>query len=445
MGFFQFITDLFVEKHVQFFNKGTAFMAKGNFLKATYEFKEALKLKPTEEKYHDHLGQSMYKRGMMPEADHAFAIADDLKQSSVNQRDVKVLCRLARAFQEKRMFSVSQNYIQRVLGLDPKNDQAHCLLGRSYHLGNKLKEAVKEYEKAITFNSYCADAYKGLEDIFRVQRKKSKEKEYGELAKYIAIILQTPKKSRAHADLGDAFRKYKRAREAEAEYKESLRLDDKCPIALVGMGSLKFDGGKHDEAKELLLKAVKIDKYNSLPHSYLGLLYKANPRTKKESEWEMALAKQLSVVEKTQDSMKLYQAYVELGDFFYSHKKTNDAEEAYLRGIKSNSKVPEVYVKLGLLYSGLKKAQQAVGYCDQAIKLAPKREIGYIGKGRVLMNLNDFEKAISNLQEALKHSPNNASIHEYLAKAYKKKGLDKLAEKELRVVDSIRSTQEGAV
>lgn len=445
MGFFQFFTDLFVEKDVRFFNNGKKLMAKGDFLKATYEFKEALNIKPTEEKYHDAFGQSMYKRGMIPEADLAFIIADDLKHVGSDPRDVKALCRLARAFQDKRMFGVSQNYIQRVLALDPNNDQAHCLLGRANYLGGKVKEAAMEYEKAIKLNAYCIEAYKGLEEIFRTQGKKAKEKEYGELAKHIAKTDKSPKDPAAHAELGDVFRKFKRAASAEAEYKVALQLDAQCPGALVGTGILAYEAGKMADAREKFMMAIKINKYSSMAHSYLGLLYQSDPKTKKNAEWELELAKQLNAVEKANDPVKIYQTYINLGEFLYSHKRVDDAEEAFLRGIRANAHVPEAYVKLALLYSSTKKTQQALDYCDHAIKLAPKKEIGFVGKGQVLMQANDFEKAISHFQEALKFSPNSPDIHEFLAQAYEKKGLTKLAEKERKTADSITSTQEGRV
>ena len=445
MSFFQFILDLFVEKDVRFFNNGKKFMEKGDYLKATYEFKEALNIKPTEENYHDAFGQSMYKRGMIPEADLAFAIADDLKQAATDPRDVKVLCRLARSFQDKRMFTVSQGYIQRTLSLDPNNDQAHCLLGRANFLGNKVSEAIMEYEKAIDLNAYCIEAYKGLEDIFRAQKKKAKEKEYGELAKHIAKTSKSAKDPVSHAELGDVFRKYKRLKEAEVEYKEAFKLDSQCPGALVGMGILSYEAGKMPDAREKFMAAIKINKYNSMAHSYLGLIYQSDPKTKKNAEWELELAKQLSAVEKATDPVKIYQAYINLGDFLNSHNRVDDAEEAYLRGIRANANVPEAYVKIALLYAKTNKSQQALDYCDHAIKLAPKQEIGFIGKGQVLMAVNDFEKAISHFQEALKFSPNNADIHDHLANAYEKKGMTKLAEKERKIVDSIKSTQEGRI
>lgn len=445
MGLIQFIMDLFVEKDVSFFKNGQKLMAKGEFLKASYEFKEALNIKPTEEKYHDGFGQSLYKRGMMPEADHAFAIADDLKLVAANPKDVKALCRLAKSFQDKRMFAVAQNYIQRALSVEPNSDQAHFLLGRANFLGNKHKEAAIAYEKAISLNSYCVEAYHGLEDLYRAQGKKAKEKEFGDLAKHIAKVQKSPGDALARSELGDVFRKHKKATEAEVEYKEALRLDEKCADALVGLAILKIDGGYQAEAKENLLKAIKLNKYNSLAHSYLGLLYKDDPRAKKEADWEMSLAKQLIAVEKAKDPLKIYHAYLDLGDFLASHKKMEDAEEAFLRGIRANANVPDAYVKLALVYSNSKKAEQALSYCDHAIKLAPKRELGYIGKGRVFMELGDFEKAISHFQEALKYGQNNPNVHEFLAQAYQKKGMLKLAEKEWKIVDSIKSTQDGAV
>ncbi len=445
MGFFDFITNLFIEKDVAFHNSGMQHMAKSDFLKATYDFKEALKLKPTNEKYHDALGQSMYKRGMIQDADVSFVIADDLKKVAANQKDVQALCRLARAFQNKRLFSLSQGYIQRVLALDPKNDQVRCLKGKANQLGKKFKEAIVEYEKAIELNPYCVEAYQGLAEVYRIQGRRVKHVEYQKIAEQIAKTAKSTSNPDSHADLGNVFLKCKKTASAESEFKEALKLSDKCAKALTGMGVLKFEEGNYSESKDNFQKSIKLNKYDAHAHSYMGLIYKMDPNGKKKAEWELALAKQLSALEKSKGNPKEYQLYADLGDFLAKNNKLEDAEDAFLRSIRCNANYPEAYVQLAMVYTRQKKAEQAIGYCDHAIKLAPKKDVGYTGKGLVYMKCNDVDKAITQFQEALKLSPNNASTHGYLAELYKKKGMDKLAESELRVVESIKTTQEGAV
>lgn len=440
MNFIQWLIDIFTtNKDIRHYNTGMKLMEHEEFSKATYEFIEALKINPTEEKYHDAFGKSLYKIGATREAETAFGIADDLDRIAKEPRNVKVLCSLAMAFQDKRMFPLSQKYIQRAIAINPDNDHVQFLLGRANYLGDRFKEAIEQYNKAINLNPYCIDAYKGLRDVYSAQGKRAKQKEFEELAKHVQKVAESADDADLHADLGDIFQRYNNKNHAEKEYNEALRLNGKCEKALLGIGILKYKKGDYLNAKKQFLQAIKVKKYNSLAHSYLGLIYQTDPKTKKGAEWEIVLAKRLKEVEKAKNKLK---AYIDLGDFLFDGKKMDDAEEAYILALRVNSKSPELFVKLALLYSRSNKIQQAVDYCEQAIKLAPDKDIGYIGKGRVLIEMGDLDKAITIFQKALSYARKNPDIHKYLADAYKKKGLYKLADKEMRIMGSLESSEE---
>lgn len=443
MSLFQWFFEIFsANKDDRHFNTGMRLMTNEEFAKAAYEFNEAIKINPTMEKYHDAFGKSIYKRGMTNEANASFAIADDLKLISKDPTNTKVLCRLATAFQDKRMFQVSQKYIQRAVAIDPNNDQVHFLMGRANYLGNKFKEATEQYEKAIKLNPYCVNAFKGQSNVYSAQGRRTKQKEFEELAKCAARVTDSPRDAEAHANFGDIFLKYNKNGPAGTEYNEALQLHNKCEKAILGMGILKYKTRDYVNSKKHFLEAIKINKYNSPAHSYLGLIYQTDPANKSLAEWELALAKKLKELEKAKN---MNQAFVDLGDFFFEDGKVDDAEESYLRSLKINSKNPELYVKLALLFCKKKKGQRAIEYCDQAIKLVPDQYIGYLGKGRVFLEANDLDNAIAWCQEALKRSNKNPDIHNILGQAYRKKGLDKLADKELRIANTIESDQEGTM
>lgn len=437
MGFFEFLAEIFnSEKDIRFYNTGMKFMGSQEFSKAVFDFSEAIKIKPTEEKYHDALGKALYKAGMESKADVAFAIADDLKGLAIDPRDVKILCSLAGAFQSRRMFSVSQMYIKRAITIDPGNDQVYFLMGRASYLGNKIQEALKQYEKALELNPYCIGAYKGMRDVFSAQGKKTRQTEYEELLKIVKRVDKSPDDSTAHSDLGDTFRKYNNKKLAEKEYAEALRLNKKCENALLGMGLIKYNSGDYSESKKIFSRAVMLNKYNHVPHSYLGLIYKEDEDTKEEAAWELDLAKQLKGVESAENQSK---AYVGIGDFFLSGEMIEDAEETYHIALKIDTENPEIYVKLALLHSKNKKIKEAMAHCEQAIKLAPETDIGYIGKGLVFLEIDELDNALSTFQQALTYANKNPEIHGYLGEVYKKKGLYKLADTEFRIKETIKS------
>lgn len=443
MSFIQWLIDIFTtEKDAKHYQAGMKLMESEQFSKATYEFAEALKINPTEEKYHGAFGKSLYKRGMTNEAETAFGIADDLNEIKKEPGNVKMLCRLALAFQDKRMFPLSQRYIQRAIAIKPDNDQVQFLLGRANYLADRFTEAIEQYNKTIKLNSYYLDAYKGLRDVYSAQGKRAKQKQFEELAKHIQKVAESADDADLHADLGDIFHKYNNKNYAENEYNEALRLNGKCEKALLGMGILKYKKGHYPIAKKQFLQVIKIQKYNSIAHSYLGLIYKADSKTKKEAEWEFALVKQLKELEKVKDKFK---AYINLGDFLFEGKKMGDAEEAYILALRISSKSPELLVKLAILYGRINKAREAVDYCEQAIKLAPEEAPGYIGKGRVFLGMGELDRAIAMFQEALTYAPKNPDIHKYLAEAYKKKGLYELADKEMRIMGSLESTEQEVI
>lgn len=437
MGFFQWLIDLLnQEKDAAFYENGMKLMSRKEFTKASFEFIEAINIKPTDEKYHDAYGKAIYKNGSHAEADAAFSIADDLKKTAQDPTDVKTLCRLAKAFQNKRMFAVSQNFIKKALTMDPNNDQIYFLMGRASYLVDKFQEAIGQYEKALQINPYCVDAYKGLGEVHNSQGRQLKLTEFEELTKFVQEVNKSPDDPNVHANLGDAFRKHANNDLAEVEYTKAIGLSDKCEKALLGLGMLSFNKKDYPNAKKIFYSAIAVNKYNPDSHSYLGLIYQLDPETRKEADWERALARQLKEVAKGDNQTK---AYTNLGDFFLTGKAIDDAEDAYLKALKINSNSPEIYVKLALLYGIAKKPREAVDYSEQAIKLAPEQDVGYIGKGRVLMEMDDLNGAIQCFQEALTYSSKSAEAHGFLGEAYKKKGLYQLADKEIRIMGTIQS------
>ena len=302
MSFFEWIFEIFSgEKDALFYDSGMKLMARGQFTKASFEFIEAIRINPTEEKYHEAYGKALFKKGMRGEADMAFGFADDLKGIAKDPHNVKILCRLAKGFQDKRMFSVSQKYIKKAMEINPNNGQIYFLMGRANYLIDKFQGAVEQYEKALEINPYCFDAYKGLRDVYGAQGKNAKQRKFEELAKHVKRVIESPNDPAAHTASGDTFRKYNKNNLAEAGYHEALRLNDKYEKALLGIAILKFDKKDYFNAKKHFYDVIKLNKYNPDPHSYLALIYQLDSKSEKEAEWERSLAKQLKEVEKTKD------------------------------------------------------------------------------------------------------------------------------------------------
>ena len=105
------------------------------------------------------------------------------------------------------------------------------------------------------------------------------------------------------------------------------------------------------------------------------------------------------------------QKHYEEGREHFRNGKLSDAERAFKKAIKFNSKHADAHNDLGNVY--LKKGQlrESFNSYRKALALAPNHPILLNNIGNVLTMQGEYEKALTWLDKAIKQDPDNATVH----------------------------------
>lgn len=131
----------------------------------------------------------------------------------------------------------------------PRNGALHLALGCSLERRGRLDEAQRAYERA----SGCASTrLAGLARMAAVAARRDDHE--SELRAARELARAAPGFAPAQRRLGDALARAGQGAEAEAAYRESLRLEPRSRLARLGLAHLLFDLGRRDEATAAMVE-----------------------------------------------------------------------------------------------------------------------------------------------------------------------------------------------
>jgi len=262
---------------------GMAYYKKGEFLKATEYFKQAVKNDPKDDEAVQLLGISYYLAGRPAEAipylekvqtwypsanvDAAYILGVCYIQSKDYDRARGAFARMfavkpdsaasylftARMLLRQEYDPVAEEYAQKAISLDPKLPLAHFLLGELYLYKSRLPEAITEFEQELSLNPAHAAAY---------------------------------------YKLADAEIRAQKFDDAERLLQRSIWLDSTSTGPYILLGKVLEKKGEYALAVRALQRAAAMDPNNAIPHHLLGQAYRDLGQTE-QAEKELKLGEQL--------------------------------------------------------------------------------------------------------------------------------------------------------
>jgi len=142
------------------------------------------------------------------------------------------------------------------------------------------------------------------------------------------------------------------------------------------------------------------------PASTKSLFQKAEDAVaKKKFDQAVDLLKQIVATDNND-----FQAWTALGTIYFSEKKLEDAETAYLKAIEVHPGSPRAQLNLGRLRSAEKKFEEAVEPLTKAVELQPTSGDANYLLGECYLQLKKGSKAIPYLNEAAKFGRPDAHL-----------------------------------
>lgn len=276
---------------------------------------------------------------------------------------------------------------RQVIRLKEDHPDPYSGLGRIYYVQGKYREAIEQYEKALS----------------RETNEVKKADDYSSLAM-------------AYLDLGNAS-------EALDYLQRAIKIKPDASIYYMQLSSLYQRQGNYDEAILNLQEAMKYEREPTAhSHYFLALVYRLRARekgTEADEEEAIRLANQAIKINHSYASV-----YLLLGQIYKTYKGGTMVAESlanYDLALKYDPKNPVIYRGLGSLYfevlhnddaaiSSLKKAiELQSGYCEAHVELA-----------HVYQHKRDDVEAIKQLQDAIRSNENCRDAYFVLIGIYKK-------------------------
>ncbi|HEX3822762.1 MAG TPA: tetratricopeptide repeat protein [Candidatus Sulfotelmatobacter sp.] len=228
----------------------TAYGRSDLAVKATEEYRLAIEADPSSEFLTSALAELYVKTGRI--ADAVREAQDIIKRDPKNLEAHKLLGRIyLRSLGDMPGGNGSDNILklaidqyEQIVKLDPESVDDHLLLGRLYRLNNDLQKAEAELKTAIKLDPTSEEAVTTLAMLY------TDEGDTAHALKVLSSIPDTAKSAKLYAALGAAYEQRKEYKSAIDAYKHSIVLDRDNLDSIRGLAENYLNDGQLDAALE---------------------------------------------------------------------------------------------------------------------------------------------------------------------------------------------------
>jgi tetratricopeptide (TPR) repeat protein len=171
----------------------------------------------------------------------------------------------------------SRPVIESLAAQDTKNALYPYWLGRLDYDGHRYSEAAKHFQHAITLDPTMARAYDNLGLCYFNQNENELAVKNFDRAIELNRNSQHPS-AWPHVNRAATLQFLGRTKEAEADLREALRLDNQLAVAHYRLGNVLQQLGQLDAAVQEQLEAVRLDEKYAEPHVALARIYSLQGR-----------------------------------------------------------------------------------------------------------------------------------------------------------------------
>jgi len=240
-----------------FVKRAEYFLAKNNLESALMDYKECVKLSPTNGNYHYKLAFlyfeiAKYDRGKHQYPNKAFSHVEKSLQLAPNHIPSLLLkgeLHLAAISQEKEAIAC----LNQIIELDYNTPRAHLLKGYIYAKLGEQEKAMQYFHNAIDINPSLEDAFLQLGLIFQ-QRKDSTAVIY-----YRNVLKINPKNKLALFGVGSYYQETEQWNEAIKAYTHLLQTHPAYADAYYNIGFVHIKLGLYDVASNDFSQAISFN------------------------------------------------------------------------------------------------------------------------------------------------------------------------------------------
>jgi Flp pilus assembly protein TadD len=237
-----------------------------------------------------------------------------------------------------------------------------------------------------------------------------------------AIRLQ-PDSPRVNYGLGIALYSQGRYKEAESAFRKTIRLQHDSPQVPCRLGAALVNQRRFSEAEAAFREAIRLQHDFPEAHNNLGIaLYNQGRYGEAEAACREAI--------RLQDDFP--EAHSSLGATLVGQGRYKEGEAAHRHAISLKPDYPEAYYDLGAALAGQGRNKEAEVACRKAISLKPDYPEAHYNLGAALAGQGQYKEAEVAYREAISLKPDYPEAHCNLGDALREQGKFAEALEELR-------------
>lgn len=328
---------------------------------------------------------------------------------------------------------------QKAIAITPGDRRAHQRIGLLLDQTHKSREAIEHYELGL---EGTPPGYVGIKtDLARLYVQTGQ----GEKAiKLIGnLVHDSPSTAIAHVTLGHAHLQQRSINEAIHHYELAVEKDPKMTDAMLALGGLYREVGRHAESVALLNRLVTAQPNQSAAYYQLGETYlsmqdykkalaqfqKAKTRSKNPSLIIQRIADVYVQTNHADKAIPLYKALVDskdatvrhydlLGTAYQGNRQLKEAEQTFKQMVKQFYQDAFAHYRLGLFYGYVRKMDLAIIELEKSHSLKADEPATLKALSNAYHKKNMTPKAVEAAEQAVALLPDDLDQKAYLAMMY---------------------------
>ena len=382
-----------------YYNRGTAYSAKGELDKAIQDYSKAIELNPEYSEAYANRGIVYNLKGELDKA-----IQDYSKAIGLNPENAKVYYSRGTAYSTKGDLDKAIQDYNKAIGLNPEYSEAYANRGAAYGANRELDKAIRDCSKAIELNPELTEAYKNRSVAY-----KDKGDLDAAIEDYSKLIALAPEDASVYNNRGNAYGNKGDFDSAIEDYSEAIALAPEDASVYNNRGIAYHSTGDFDSAIQDYSEAIALAPEDASVYRNRGNAYGAR------DEFDRAIRDYSKAISLNPEDANVYSirglAYGAKGDL-------ESAIRDYSKAISLNPEDVGVYYNRGNAYHSTGDFDSAIEDFSEAIALAPEDARLYSDRGNAYYMTGDFEAAIRDYSRAIDLNPKNAGVYYNRGNAY---------------------------
>jgi protein O-GlcNAc transferase len=414
-------------------NLGLTLDESGQLLEAESCYRQIISIKPDEALAHYNLGVTLTSQGRTEDA-----IASCRQALALKPKFSQAHFQLANLLGTQGDVNNAEKSLRRAIECDPQFIQAHWTLANFLQQQNRLQEAAQSFREILEIAPELDQARDALLSILFSTRQYSEAESI-----YRKMCLANPEDANTQNNMGVALKEQNKLADAEICFKSAIQLRPVFAEAYSNLGAIQLLKNqlpeaiasyqkaieikpasmdtysalarilmqlkRTEEAKNLLLDAIKQDDNFALAHFDLGLLYEEQGElTKAETEFRKSL--------ELMPGHPIAHGY--LGVLLMNQGRYQEAETSLRHCIQVQPNEAAAHDNLGMVFYLQNKYSEAIPHFKQALEINPAIENTWNNLGGTYIRLGQWSEAETCYNKSLHINPDNPLTHINLAKIH---------------------------